>query len=240
MNTCTQYMSANITFPPQEKFLTAQHIHVDTAIDKGILQKGTRGSFHHWVRDDYDLAVTMLQKPHALGGFGFTPNVLTQISAKSVPYHWRNKNYVSHRHSFFFGTLPLEEQKLCLPNQLDHDPDSWTTPHFLNLKTGYDILVNQYDCKIQEMYTVQDHPPSPNDSLLLPPLDSLHEDHVRNQDLPQPGDSRPVKPPCQLGCQLAISKQMKKKWEFFPSGKHVKVKQLTDASAIGFPHATNY
>jgi hypothetical protein len=37
---------------------------------------------------------------------------------------------------------PLEEQKLWLPNQLAHDPDSWTTPHFLNLKTGYDILVN--------------------------------------------------------------------------------------------------
>ncbi len=32
---------------------------------------------------------------------------------------------------------------------------------------------------------------------------------MRNQDLPQPGDSRPVKPPC----QRAISKQMMKKWE---------------------------
>ncbi len=64
-------------------------------------------------------------------------------------------------------------------------------------------------CKVQEMYTVQDHPPSPNDSLLLPPLDSLHKAHVRNQELPQPGDSRPVKPPC----QRAISKRMMKKWE---------------------------
>ena len=82
MNTRTQYMSANITLPPQEQFLSAQHIHIDTAIAKAILQKGTRGSFHHWVKDDYDLAVTMLQKPHALGGFGLTPNVLAQISAK--------------------------------------------------------------------------------------------------------------------------------------------------------------
>jgi hypothetical protein len=32
---------------------------------------------------------------------------------------------------------------------------------------------------------------------------------VPNQELPQPGDSRPVKPPC----QRAISKQMMKKWE---------------------------
>ncbi len=84
MNTRTQYMSANITFPPQEQFLTTQHIYVDRAIAKAILQKGTRGSFHHWVRDEYDLAVTMLQKPHALGGFGLTPNVLAQISAKVV------------------------------------------------------------------------------------------------------------------------------------------------------------
>jgi hypothetical protein len=59
------------------------------------------------------------------------------------------------------------------------------------------------------MYTVQDHPPSPNDSLLLPPLDILHKAHVRNQEWPQAGDSRPVKPPC----QRSISKQMMKKWE---------------------------
>ncbi len=82
MNTHTQYMSANIILPPQEQFLSARYIHVDTAIAKTILQKGTRGSFHHWVTDDYDLAVTILQKPHAQGGFGLTPNVLAQISDK--------------------------------------------------------------------------------------------------------------------------------------------------------------
>ena len=56
MNTCTQYMSANISLPPREQFLSAQHIHIDTVIAKAILQKGTRDSFHHWVKDDYDLA----------------------------------------------------------------------------------------------------------------------------------------------------------------------------------------
>ncbi len=44
MNTRTQYMSANITLPPQEQFLTVQHIHIDTNIAKTILQKGTRVS----------------------------------------------------------------------------------------------------------------------------------------------------------------------------------------------------
>ena len=78
MNTRTQYMSANITLPPQEQILSAQHIHIDKAIAKAILQKGTRRSFHHWVEEDYELALTMLQKPHALGGFGLTPNVLVQ------------------------------------------------------------------------------------------------------------------------------------------------------------------
>jgi hypothetical protein len=29
-----------------------------------------------------------------------------------------------------------------------HDPDSWTTPHFLNFKTGYDILVNKHNFKL--------------------------------------------------------------------------------------------
>eukprot|EP00001_Collodictyon_triciliatum_P156072 27337_3 len=42
------------------------------------------------------------------------------------------------------------------------------------------------------MYTVQEHPPSPNESLLLPPLESLYKTHVRNQELPQPGESRPI------------------------------------------------
>ncbi len=56
---------------------------------------------------------------------------------------------------------------------------------------------------------MEDHPPSPNESLLLPPLDSLHKTHARNQELPQPGDCRPVMTPS----QCVISKQMMKKWE---------------------------
>ena len=103
MNTRTQYMSANIILPPQQRFLSAQHIHIDKAIGKAILQKGTRGSFHHWVQDDYDLAVTMLQKPHNLGGFGLTPNVLAQLSVKVA---------MASRFLQLVGSLPPEEQKL--------------------------------------------------------------------------------------------------------------------------------
>jgi hypothetical protein len=103
MNTRTQCMSANITLPSQEQFLTAHHIHIDTVITKVILQKGTRGSFHHWVRDDYDLALTILQKLHVLGGFGLNPNVLAQISGKVV---------MTPRFLKLVGSLPLEEQKL--------------------------------------------------------------------------------------------------------------------------------
>jgi hypothetical protein len=47
------------------------------------------------------------------------------------------------------------------------------------------------------MYTVQDYPPPPSEFLLLPTLGSLYKTHVRNQELPQPGDSRPVMPPSQ-------------------------------------------
>ncbi len=46
------------------------------------------------------------------------------------------------------GSLPLEEQKLWLQNQPVHDPDSWTVPDFLNLKMGYDVIVNKYKHKI--------------------------------------------------------------------------------------------
>ena len=82
VNTRTQYMSANITLPPQEHFLSAQHVHVNTAIADAILRKGTRGSFRQWDKNDYDLAVTRLQMPHADGGFGLTPNAIAQTSAK--------------------------------------------------------------------------------------------------------------------------------------------------------------
>jgi hypothetical protein len=80
-----------------------KHLHVDTAIANAILKKGTRGSFHLWVQDDYDLVVTMLQKPHSLGGFGLTPNVISQTTAKVV---------MSSRFLGLVGSLPLEEQKL--------------------------------------------------------------------------------------------------------------------------------
>ena len=82
MNTSTQYMSANITLPPQDHFLSAQHVHVDTSIADGILRKGTWDSFRQWDKNDYDLVVTRLQMPHGDGGFGLTPNVIAQTSVK--------------------------------------------------------------------------------------------------------------------------------------------------------------
>ncbi len=63
--------------------------------------------------------------------------------------------------------LPLEEQQLWIPNQQVHDPDSWTDPHLLQLKMEYDVLINKYGCKVQEMYTVQDHPPPPSEHVFL-------------------------------------------------------------------------
>ena len=96
-------MSANITLPPQEHFLSAQHVHVDTVITDAILRKGTRGSFRQWDKNDYDLTVTRLQMPHTEGGFGLTPNVIDQTSAKVA---------MSSRFLGFVGSLPLEEQHL--------------------------------------------------------------------------------------------------------------------------------
>ena len=99
--------------------------------------------------------------------------------------------------------------KTLVPESTSPWPWFLDCPTLVNLKTGYDVLVNKHDCKVQEMYTVQDHPPRPTESLLLPSLDSLYKAHVRNQELPQPEDSWPVMPPS----QSALSKQMMKKWE---------------------------
>jgi hypothetical protein len=81
----------------------------------------------------------MLQKPHALGGFGLTTNVLTETSVKVL---------MGTRFLGFVGSFPLEEQKLWLPNQLGHDPNSWTVPHLLSVKMDYDVLVNKYGSKV--------------------------------------------------------------------------------------------
>jgi hypothetical protein len=169
MNTRIHYMSVNITLSTQET--------------NTILKKGTRGSFQLWGKDDHDLAVTILQKSHDLSGFGLTPNVITQTSVK-VP--------MASRFLGLVGSLPLEEQQFWLPNQQAHDPDSWTTPYLLQLKMEYDVLIHKYGCKVKEMYTLQNHPPPPSEFLLLPSLDSLYKAYVRNQELPQPGDSLPT------------------------------------------------
>ncbi len=64
-----------------------------------ILKKGTRGSFHHWNKEDFNLTVTVLQT-HSQDGFGRTPNVLEQTSTK-VP--------MTSRFLALVGSLSLEE-----------------------------------------------------------------------------------------------------------------------------------
>ena len=84
MNTRTQFISANITLPPQEYFLSAHHLHVDTTITNAILKKGTQGSFRQWDKNDYELTVTRIQMPHRDGGFGLTPNTIAQHLSKWI------------------------------------------------------------------------------------------------------------------------------------------------------------
>jgi hypothetical protein len=72
---CKYYSTAPGAFFVQQR-------HLDTSIANAILKKGTRNSFHLWPKQDYDLSVTRLQMPHAMGGFGLTPSVLAQSTAK--------------------------------------------------------------------------------------------------------------------------------------------------------------
>jgi hypothetical protein len=128
------------------------------------------------------MAVTMLQMPHAMGGFGLTPNVLAQSTAKAS---------MGARFLGFVRSLPLDEQKMWLPNQSAQDPQTWLAPNLLHLKEVYEVLLNKHNCFEQESYVVQDQPLPPSDTLLLPPLSSLYKVHMRNQEMPQTGDSRP-------------------------------------------------
>jgi hypothetical protein len=144
-NTRTQFISANITIPDSDTVITAQHQYVDRKIAYEILQKGTRGSFRNWSQQDIELATTMLQMPHGMGGYGMTPNVIAQISAKVA---------MSSRFLGFVGSLSSAEQKLLFPNQNVQDPDTWTLPHLLQLKQEYKKLVEDFNCDIQEFVTV--------------------------------------------------------------------------------------
>ena len=55
----------------------------------------------------------------------------------------------------FVGSLPPDEQRIWLPNQLAHDPQSWFAPHLFQLKSEYGVFLNMHDCKEQETYIVQ-------------------------------------------------------------------------------------
>jgi hypothetical protein len=104
-----------------------------------------------------------------------------------------NPPETSHSRGFWFDT---ERHRTNIgQGQQAQDPDSWTPQHLLQLKMEYEVLINKYGWKVQDMYTVQDHPAPPSEFLLLPPLDSLYKVYVWNQELPQPGDSRLVSPP---------------------------------------------
>ena len=123
-----------------------------------------------------------------MGGFGLTPNVLAQSTVKVA---------MASRFVGLVGSLPPDEQQIWLPNQLVHDPQTWVTQHLFQLQSEYAVLLNKHNFKEQEMYIVQDQPLPPSETLLLPPLSNLYKVFTRNQELPQPGDSRPVLPPSQ-------------------------------------------
>jgi hypothetical protein len=74
---------------------------------------GGQGSFRQEDKNDYDLAVTRLQIPHADGGFGMTPNTMAQTSTKAV---------MTSRFLGLVGTLSPDEKNLWFSNQLVHDP----------------------------------------------------------------------------------------------------------------------
>jgi hypothetical protein len=62
------------------------------------------------------------------------------------------------------GSLPPDEQQIWLPNQLVHDPQTWVSPHLLQLQSEYAVLLNKHNWKEQEMYILQDQPLPPSET----------------------------------------------------------------------------
>ena len=108
-------------------------------------------------------------------------NVILQKDTRGCFRQW-DKNFLG-----WVGSLSPDEQNGRIPNQVVHDPDTWTAPQLLQLKREYEILVDA-PCIRQEMFTVQEPPDPPSEVLLLPPLKCLHKANVRIQEQPQPGE----------------------------------------------------
>ncbi len=84
-----------------------------------------------------------------MGGYGMTPNVVTQLSSKLT---------ISTRYIVIGGSLSSSEQQLWFPNQIVQDPDPWTLSHLIQLKQECEKLVEDFNCDNQEFITVQDLP----------------------------------------------------------------------------------
>ena len=56
--------------------------HTNSPLPLTNLQKGIRGLYRQWNPHDIDLATTLLQISHPMGGYGMTPNAIAQISTK--------------------------------------------------------------------------------------------------------------------------------------------------------------
>jgi hypothetical protein len=115
----------------QEQFFSTQHVHVDMVISNDVLKKGTRGSFQIWGKD-HDLDVTVIQKTHSRWFW-----VDTEC-------HWANISQGRYCISIpWIGRICTPRGTTTwLPNQLDHDLDSWTVPNLLHCKKEYEVLVN--------------------------------------------------------------------------------------------------
>ena len=70
-----------------------------------------------------------------MGGYGMTPNVISQISSEVV---------MTSRFLGLVGFLSPSEQSLWFPNQLVQDPDTWTLPHLFQLKQEYKKLGSMF------------------------------------------------------------------------------------------------
>ena len=102
--------------------------------------------------------------PHSMGGYGMTPNVIAQISAKVA---------MAARFLGFVGSLSSSEQQLWFPNQNVQDPVTWTLPHLIQLQHEYKKLVENFNCDFQEFITVPDPPAPPSNILHLSTLTNL-------------------------------------------------------------------
>ena len=175
--------------------------HLDSKLAHAVFKRGTQDRFGRLEPDQQKWCTYILQLPHHLGGFGFTPGKASGIAA----FYSATARFVQ-----WLGSLPNKDD--WVRNQDMHDPATWIAPDLLSLTELHSTMIDTYHC-VEGPQSPQQNAAAPlangpevTHPLSLPPLNSL----ARAQDSME--DDNADENLSKLPPQKRITAQIMKHW----------------------------